>query len=88
MSHRRASAPLTEEDQLAWVHVLERCTSTPLLYFGALACDERDALIMYAAQSPSRCDCCGARFAALDTQTGGFSTLIQFRLHRPDVRRH
>lgn len=88
MSRRTHSTPLTEEDQLAWVHVLRRCTSAPLLYFGARPCDERDALIMYAAQTPSRCDCCGERFATLETQTGGFSTWIQVRLHRPDVRRH
>lgn len=88
MSCRTPSAPLTEEDQLAWVQVLERCTSTPWLYFCALTCDQRDANIMYMAQQPGRCDCCGARFAALETQTGGFSTWIQFRLHRPNVRRH
>jgi hypothetical protein len=85
--NRKPSIPLTEDDQIAWVHVLERCPSIRHLYINALITDERDALIMYAAQVPGSCECCGARFAALETQTGGLSTWIQYRLHR-HVRQH
>lgn len=83
MKPRRVeSAPLTDEDQIAWLHTLERCPATPMLYFDSLECDRRDALIMYAAKQPHRCPCCGARFAALESATGRHRTVIHIRAHR------
>lgn len=83
MSHRGPPVPLTAEDQTAWVHTLERCGKTPMLYFDALESDRRDAMIMLAAQQPVRCPCCGARFGALESTTGPYRTTIHIRVHRP-----
>jgi ribosomal protein S27E len=83
MTRRLDPAPLTDEDQVAWVHVLERRADTPMLYFDSLECDRRDALIMSAAQQPVRCPCCGTRFGELESTTGPYRTTIHIRAHRP-----
>ena len=85
MKPRLLSVPLTEEDLEAWVAVLERCPGS--LYLDSIACDDRDSLIMLAAQQPIRCPCCGGRFSALESHTGGRVTDIPIRApprhHRP-----
>lgn len=55
MTRPKDPAPFTDEDQIAWVHALERCVSIPMLYFVSLESDRRDAQLMLGAQLQPRC---------------------------------
>ncbi len=72
---RLESAPLTDDDYWIWVRRAPHAV-------GTIICDRRDAAIMLLAQRPDCCPCCGARYASLQTQTGGFVTVIDIRPHR------